>query len=512
MRCCFLRIVRKLLTQEMINYQKNRKVVFVKKENNSIKKNVIYNTLFQALILFVPFITTPYVSRVLGADNIGQYSYAIAFVTYFSVVATLGSSIHGQRSVAFIRDDRTKLSETFWNIFFFRLFMVLITLALYIFFLIYFDGVSKVKLLAALNIINVVADISWFFQGLENFKKTVTRSLFVKIVSLISIFVFVRTKNDTWIYTLIICGSVVLGNLSLWRLLPKYVFCPQHIHPFSEFKQMLLVFLPTVATQVYMILDKTMIGWITKSDYLNGCYEQSEKIARSVITIVTSVGAVVLPRVANLYHKKDINGVRHYVYKAYMIVWAMSLPLMAGLLSVSSWLMPIYLGNGYELSIPLVNIFSLLIISVSLAYVTGFSYLIPTNQQNVYTVSVSIAALVNLVMNSVLIPQYGAIGAAIASVSAETIGTLIQLCYCFINKQLIPKKVFASVWKYLIASIGMYTVVILVKARLTMSIQNLFILIFIGAICYFLILIIFRDYLIMSFIKKLPINIQKHKE
>ena len=476
------------------------------KKKNSIKKKVIYNTLFQALILFVPFITTPYVSRVLGADNIGQYSYATAFVTYFSVVSNLGYSIHGHRVVAYNRGDKAKLSATFWDIFFFRLFMVLGTLTIYILFLIYFDGVSTVKLIASLNIINVVADISWFFQGLEDFKKTVTRSLFVKIISLISIFVFVRTKNDTWIYTLIICGSVVLGNLSLWRLLPQYVFPPQHIHPFSEFKQMLSVFLPTVATQVYMILDKTMIGWITKSDYSNGCYEQSEKIARAVITIVTSVGAVVLPRVANLYYKKDISGAKHYVYKAYMIVWAMSLPLMAGLLSVSSWFMPIYLGSGYELSIPLVNIFSLLIISVSLAYVTGVSYLIPTNQQNIYTISVSIAALVNLVMNFLLIPQYGAIGAAIASVLAETIGTLIQLCYCFINKQLIPKNVFASAWKYLIASIGMYIVVTFVKNKLIMSIQNLFILIIIGAICYFLILIILRDYLIISFIKKLPIN------
>lgn len=466
--------------------------------SKSVKKNFIYNVIFQVVILIVPLITTPYVSRVLGANNIGQFSFATSLVTYFVVFATLGSTIFGQRAIAFHRDDKEKLSEVFWNIFTFRLISGIIAIVLYLLFLYFIEGIALLKLLAIINIVNVIVDISWFYHGIEEFKRTVIRSVIVKAFSLLLVYIFVNSEDDTWIYTVIISGSLVLGNIALWLILPKYVELPRTIRPFQNIKGMFSIFLPTIATQVYMILDKSMIGWITESDYSNGCYEQSEKLARAGITVVTSIGAVILPRVANLYKKGEVDKAKHYIYLSYNVVWMIAFPLMFGLLSVSSFLIPIYLGENYDLSITLLQIFSLLILFVSLAYVTGISYLTPTNQQNIYTVSVTVAAIVNFGMNFMMIPQIGAIGAAIASVTAEFIGAAIQIMYCVIKKQLDAKEIFGGAWKYLASSLSMLVVINVLKMYMAINIRSLLLLIIIGAVVYVVMLLLLKETLFTS--------------
>lgn len=464
----------------------------------SVRKNFIYNVVFQVVILIVPLITTPYVSRILGADNIGRFSFATSLVTYFVVFATLGSTIYGQRAVAFYRDDKEKLSEVFWNIFSFRFISGSIAIIMYLLYINFIEGITLLKVLVVLNIVNVIVDISWFYQGIEEFKRTVIRSVLVKAVSLLLVYLLVNTKDDTWVYAVIITGSLVIGNLVLWLILPKYISFSKRVRPFQNIKGMFLIFLPTIATQVYMILDKSMIGWITESDYSNGCYEQSEKLARAGITVVTSIGAVILPRVANLYKKGEVEKAKQYIYLSFNVVWMIAFPLMFGLLSVSSFLIPIYLGDNYDLSITLLQIFSLLILFVSLAYVSGISYLTPTNQQNIYTVSVTVAAIVNFGMNFIMIPQIGAIGAAIASVTAEFIGAAIQIMYCVIKKQLDAKEIFGGAWKYLTSSLLMLVVINVLKINMSITIRSLLLLIIIGAVVYVVMLFLLKETLFTS--------------
>lgn len=478
---------------------------------NSVRLNFIYNTVFQIVILIIPLITTPYVSRILGAENIGQLSFATSLVTYFVVFATLGSTIYGQRAIAFYRDNKVTLSEIFWNVFSFRLISSIIAIFLYLIYIYKFEGYTLLKILVTLNIINVIVDISWFFQGIEEFKRIIIRSVFIKAISLILVYILVKGQNDTWIYTLIISGSLVFGNIALWVILPKYVLPPENINPFKDIKGMFLIFLPTIATQVYTILDKSMIGWITSSNYANGCYEQSEKLARAAITIVTSVGAVILPRVANLYKKGNLDEAKRYVYLSYRVVWGLALPLMFGLSSIASFLIPIYLGTGFELSIPLIKIFSLLILFVSLAYVTGISYLIPTNQQNIYTISVTVAAIVNFIMNLILISKIGAIGAALASVTAEFIGVFIQMIFCIKNKQLLLKSIICPSWKYLLASFIMYFSIVIIKQFLSITVINLLLLIIVGGITYITILILLKDDFLINNLKLFFNNIFNRK-
>lgn len=462
-------------------------------KTRSVKSNIVFNTLFQLLTYAIPLITIPYVARVLGADHLGQYSYALSIVTYFTLIATLGSSTHGQRIVAYNRDDPIKLSYSFWNTVSFRIITTTGATILYLLFLALFKHFSVLEFIVVLNIINVAVDISWFYQGIENFQKTATRGLVVKIVGLIGIFVFVRSQNDTWLYALILLGSTVIGNLILWKGIITIVGKPHSVSPFCDFKDIILVFLPTIATQVYLVLDKSMIGWITHSDYENGCYDQSEKIIRVLLVLISSISSVILPRVANLFNNEDINKAKLYVYKAYRLVLLLSLPFFFGIIAVSSIFIPVFLGNGFSMSIVLLQIFSWLLIVVSLASITGLAYLIPTKQQNVYTISVSVAALANLAMNLLLIPKIGAYGAAISSIAAETIGTIIQIWYCISTRQLELKNIFSPSWKYLVSGILMYVVLMLFKPIIPVNILGLTIIIMIGIIVYFFILFLLKD-------------------
>lgn len=462
-------------------------------KQRSVRSNMIYNSVFQILIYAIPLITTPYVSRVLGADHVGQYSYALSIVTYFTLVATLGSTTHGQRIVAYSRDNRARLSEVFWNTVFFRIITTIVAIVLYLAFIAITDGISLLGIIVVLNTLNVALDISWYYQGIEDFRQTVIRGLFVKLVGLIGIFAFVKSPSDTWLYALILLGSTLLGSLSLWIRIPKLVERPKTIKPFDDFKDIFLVFLPTIATQVYLVLDKSMIGWITRSDYENGCYDQAEKLIRVALILISSVSTVILPRVANLFSQNRVDDAREYVYKAYRVVMMVAVPLFFGVLECAPILIPVYLGTGYEMSVLLMKIFSWLLIAVSLASITGLAYLVPTKQQNIYTISVTVAAGANLVMNMIMIPRIGAYGAAIASIVAESIGTVIQIWYCVKHKQLTLKDIFLPSWKYYVSGIVMFGMLVFLKSCMSEDLVSLIILVFAGAVTYGVMLLLLRD-------------------
>lgn len=462
-------------------------------KEESIKKNYIYNTLFQVLLLIIPLITTPYVSRVLGADNIGKFSFFSSLASYFTIFAIFGSRTYGQRYISFYRDSRKELSIYFWNIFVFRTVMSIAMSVLYIFFLNISGYENLISLIFALNIIDVAFDITWFFQGIEKFKQIVIRNIIIRIISTISIFILVRSKDDLWIYTLIICLVALLGNVVMWPSILKIIDKPSKIAPFFNFKQMFLLFLPTISTQVYMVLDKSMIGFITGSDYANGCYEQAEKIARMSLTIVTSVAVVVLPRIGNLYKKGQLDIAKVYLYKSYRFVWLLSIPIAFGLIGISSLFTPVFFGAGYDDIVGLLQIFSFLVIFVSASYVTGLSYLIPTEQQNIYTIAVTLTAFINFIMNIILIQKYGAFGAAISSVFAEGLGCVIQIAYCCIKRQLEMSLIFKSFWNYFVCGLIMLGFIIFLKGYLPESSVSLILLIPVAATVYFLSIISFGD-------------------
>lgn len=468
-------------------------MIKMSRNNPSVKKNYIWNTSYQILNLIVPLITAPYLARVLGANGTGIYSYIHSMVAYFTLFAVLGTSVFGQRNIAYVRDDKEARSRAFYELLIFRTITSILALAAYGVFIRFSNQYKVYYVILSMNIINTILDISWFYQGIEDFKRIVIRNLIVRVFHTAFIFLFVKNPDDLWLYIASIVGFSALGNISMWFTLPKYLCRVKGIDPFRDIKDIILLFLPTIATQVYIVLDKSMIGWITESTYQNGCYEQSEKIARIALTVVTSAAMVVLPRVANLFKDGRKEEATKYIYKGYRFTLFLSMPIMCGIIGVSKVFVPVFFGEGYEMAEILMPIFSVLVVAVSLAYITGYSFLISTGQQNIYTIAVSIAAGVNFLLNICMIPKFGAIGAAMASVLAEIIGVSIQIIYCCVTRQLRIKNIFASTWKYILSASGMLVQLLYLQNVVTETAIGLLTLIVVGSITYAIILVVLRD-------------------
>ena len=472
----------------------------------SIKKNFIFNIFYQVFALITPLIVTPYVSRVLGAEGIGQYSYANSIVSYFLLFAVLGTGIYGQRAIGYTQLNKIERSQKFWEVFILRLTTSAITLVAYAIFTFVIVGKAKgtefvIYVILSLNIINIVTDVTWFFQGMEEFGKTVSTSTLIRILSLISIFVFVKTPSDLWKYVLILSAQTILGNLILWSLIPKFICKVKDIHPFKDLKTVIALFLPTIATQIYVVLDKSMIGWFADGFFENGYYEQAEKVVKITLSAVTALSTVLIPRISRYFKEGNMDAVKLYIYKSYRFIWLMAIPIMIGIAVISDLFVPIFFGQGYEKCIILIPVLSCLTILIGLSNVTGIQYFIPTKKQKLLTITVVTGAVVNLILNLILIPHFASLGAAIASIVAELSVTVTG--FIFIRKdQFKIKKILAESLKYWISGIVMGVVVYVVKLFLPVSVWSLVVLIAIGIAVYFLMLIILRDVFIMEMIGK----------
>lgn len=445
------------------------------------------------LTIITPLITTPYVSRKLGAEGIGQYSFTASIVTYFTMVAALGTARYGQREISYSQDDYERRSCSFWKIETLSIVSTAICLIAYIIYVFIVNNNIILYSIQTVSIIAVAVDISWFFQGLEEFGRIVKRNVFFKIINIAFIFLAIHSKEDLSIYVLGICLITLLSNVSLWPYLRGNVrkLLKSDLYFKSILPEVLMLFVPSVAISIYTVLDKTMIGVITGSAFQNGYYEQSLKISRTALTIVTSLGIVMVPRIGHLYFEGKNELVREYMYKSYRFVWMIGIPLSLGLCAIANNLVPWFFGPGYDDVVPILQVSSFLIIAIGINNVTGVQYMIPTKRHNLFTLTVVIGATINFIMNYFLIRGYMATGAAGASVIAESVIAIVQLY--IVRKELSLKLIFKSSIKYLVSGILMFVGLRFLSNYLSPSILHSLILMCIGSIIYFLLLIIMRD-------------------
>ena len=480
----------------------------------SVKKNYIYNLIYQILVLLIPLVSMPYLSRVLEADGIGTVSYAESIVSYFVLVASLGTATYGQRQISYVRDSVEERSRVFWETQLLRTIMTVIVSGLYLIFAFFIADKSAtwIYVLFGIQLLSVSAEIVWFFQGLEEFGKVVLRNIFVKIISLILFFLIVKTKDDLLYYVLIYVGVNFVCGVSLWGYLPKYVkkIPLKSLRPFRNIKVVLSLFLPTVAVQIYTVLDKTMIGLITGSSFENGYYEQASIIAKVALTVITALGIVMISRVGYYYEKGETETVRSYLYRSYRFAWLLAIPMCLGLIMIAPNFVPWFFGAGYDGVIPLLQIQSVLIISIGINMVTGNQYLIPTKRENIYTLTVLIGAGTNFMLNLFLIYHFQALGAGIASVVAETVIAILQIV--IVRKELSPWKIVKSSAKYWIAGLVMLVPLYFENKYFAPSMLNTLIMIASGALVYAMVLFILRDDFFLSNIQSVLGRFIKRKD
>lgn len=454
-------------------------------------KNYLYNAFYQIFILIVPLITTPYLARVLGPKGVGINSYTNSIIQYFILFGSIGVNLYGNRQIAFVRDSREKLTETFYEIFFMRMVTVLLSVGAFSIFLIFVREYRIYYLAQAVSLIAAAFDVSWFFMGVENFAVTVFRNLIVKIITLISIFILVKSYNDLTVYILILSLSLLLGNLMLFPGLHKYIDKPQFssLKIGRHLKPSLLLFIPQIATQIYLVLNKTMLGSMV-SVQSSGYFDQSDKMVKMVLAIVTATGTVMLPHVANAFANGEHEKTKEYLYGSFSFVSSLSIPMMFGLAAVTSKFVPLFFTVKFNSVIPIMKIESIVILLIAWSSAIGTQYLLPTKQTNSFTLSVVVGAIVNLIANIPLIWLYGAVGASIATVFSELSVTTYQLIV--IRKQVSYKLLFDDTFKYIVAGLVMFITVLFWDRLLSNSWLSLIIEIIIGIIVYLICLLVLR--------------------
>ena len=458
----------------------------------SVKKNYLYNLLYQMTSVLLPVLTIPYVSRVLSADGIGINTVTYANTQYFILLGSLGISIYATKKIATIREKKDKLKKTFWEIFSIQFTGCILAYMVFALTLGQSHKYGVFYMLQGFYILAAAVDISWYFLGIENFKNASLRSFFAKIISVILIFIFVKTRDDLWKYILINAGTMFVGQLIMWFYVGKDMLKVKEIGKLKiamHIMPILALFVPQIATQVYTVLDKTMID-LFKGAVEAGYYDQSQKIVRILLSVVTSLGIVMLPRIANLFSKDDLNEVKKSLRKAFVVISFLSIPITFGLIGISDKFVPILFGNEFLSVIPLTKISPVLVIIIGLGNVFGTQYLLAIGKNKEYTASVCIGALVNFCFNLLLIPRFAAMGAVIATVSAELSIALIQFWFA--------RVVFDFTWiketyKYWVSGILMLAIVRLIGNVTPISILFLVLQIAIGSLVYFISLIILRD-------------------
>ena len=435
----------------------------------------------------VPLMTTPYISRILGADGVGVYSYNYSVAQLFSIFILLGLNNYGNREIASVRDDKDRLAKTFWSIYLLQLFLGFIVSTSYFFYCFKMTNDIIPALILGMYVISSCFDVNWLYFGIEKFKFISVRNVLIKLVNALAIFVFVKSANDTLNYCLIMGFGFIITQLSLWPYILKNIKPVKiKIHDIiRHMKPNCILFITVIAVNIYKYMDKVMLG--TMGSYKEvGFYELSEKVISIPTSLITALGTVMLPRASYLTAKgsKENNTL---ISKSIIFAMLFSSSISFGLMAISKDFIPIFYGGGYDKCIVLFIVLLPSSIFLAFANVIRTQYLLPHNMDRCYVVSAIIGALVNVVANTLLIPRYGSVGAGIGT-------TLAEFSVCFyqtysVRKKIDIKELIKNAIPYVISGVVMFLIVFSMKLRVNIY-MTLCIKIFIGIITYFFVLLI----------------------
>lgn len=475
----------------------------------SVIKNYFYSLSYQILLLIVPLITMPYLARTLGIDKQGTFSILYAIISCFVVFGCVGLNLYGQREIAYYKNDREKCNRIFWEIELIRIFTLLISLLVYFAFIWFNINVKSIVnvyeplyfVLFAIEIPSAMLDISWYYQGIENFRLQTVRNFIVKLVGLALILIFIKKPADLWLYIVIYTGMNLFGNLSLWvnKLRCDGFSAPDKKRFKVHLKRSVIMFLPQIATTVYAQLDRVMIGGLINDGNLQaGVYDNAEKIVKIALTVVTSIALVMLSRVANTFMKNDHEKARGYIYSSFRLYMCLSTPIMFGIAAIADPFVDRFFTDtpNAELITPVIIVLCPIILFIGGSSVFGTQYLLPTNRMKPYTFSVFTGMAVNVILNLVFIPVYGAKGAAIATVIAEFSVLAVQMIA--LRREFSPV-MYLQCWRNFLSGAVMFVCVAAIGRLINSStIASLFVQTASGVVIYFSLLFLLRD----PFIKK----------
>ena len=468
---------------------------------NKLTKNYLFSISYQILLIVVPLITTPHLSRTLGPEGIGIYSYTATITMYFSLIGFLGIMNYGNRQIAQNKSSKKILSATFSEIYSFQIYSFFIIIIIYIFYAVFFSSFKIIMVVWLFQLLAAALDITWFYFGIEKFNIAITRNIIVKILSVILIFVLVRDSSNLVVYIAILSFGTLFSQIFLWLYLPKFaIFKLVSIRSIrSHFKPLMILFVPIIAVSIYTIFGKLILGaFIGFSD--TGVFENSLKIMSLPTGVITALGVVMLPRATSLV--KENNHEELDVFTKKSIDWSLylSIGMTFGLILIAPQVIPIFLGEEFENSVLIVSILSISIPFISIANVFRTQYILPYEKDKIYVKSVIFGAITNLLIIFSFVKWLGIVGVALGVVASEFVVFTYQ--YFHVREVYQVKKMAIKSILFILSGLSM----LLVIQKLDVLFDNILVLIFMQIFLGFIVYSVFSMVLVKVLSKSIIHN------
>lgn len=481
----------------------------------SVKANFAFNTVRTVLSFLFPLILFPYVSRVLGPNGLGRVEFANSIVSYFVLFTALGIPTYGMREIARVRDNVFERSRTLWEL---TLVLTCTVAAGYVcyFLLAAFVPAFRAEWLLYCVVCPTIflSDFSyeWFYVGIEDQKYITVRYVLIKIVQLALVFLCVRDASHYIRYAAVVVGLNGVSTLFNIARLEKYVRAVpfRELRPARHFKPVLVIFASVVATNVYTHLDVTMIGFFCGEREV-GFYTTANKIVRIVITIVTALSAVIVPRIENCLKKGDVEGHRYYLNLSLHYILLLAVPCCIGIYALASDVILLFAGREFAEAVGTVRLLAPIVLLVGMANFVGLQILYPHRKEICYTTSVSVAAIANAVCNLILIPRFAQNGAAVGTLIAEGLGLLLQIL--FARKFLFAESDLLSLntAKYFAAGFVMWLSLRLVPEAWNIAFRCS-VSVLIAAVVYGVALLVLREKVAMEIVERIGKGIENRRK
>lgn len=473
-------------------------------EIKSVKLNFILNTIRMCTGAFFILITTPYITRILGAENLGKVDYVNSIIQYFILFTELGIPNYGIREIARTRDNEHERTKTVIEL---GIILVVTTTIGYITLFFLLNSISGFKELKTLILIMSTwilfnnIGFEWFYQGIENQIYITIRFIAIRLIVIVLMFLFVKNPSDYVTYGIIIVlmnsGSNILNLINIRKYLSFKKIKLKNLKLLKHLKPVLIIFAASLSVSIYLQLDVVMLGNI--NDEIVAYYTVPNKLIRFVKTFVITLGTVLVPRISNCIKNNDTENYKKYVNYSLKYILMISIPSVIGIFLLADNIIFIMAGEKFIQSILTMRILVFILFIVGIAYFLGFQILYPHGLERYYTYSVTIAAIINFIFNYIMIPKYYQNGAAVGTIIAELTGVLMML---YFTRNYLKNIEFYNLknLKYFISASVMGIVILFIKSFNLRNLITLLISIPFGSIIYFIVLLLLKeDIVILGF-------------
>ena len=480
-------------------------------EKKSLGINFIFNIIKTLTGVLFPLITFPYAARVLGPEYLGKIDYAQANITYFTLIASFGISGYAVREGARIREDKKKISDFASEMFAVNL--ITVTIAYLLFFLVLlvpkFASYRVLMIIFSSTIVLTAIGLEWLYNIYEDYQYITMRSLFFQLISMIMLFTCVKKEDNYIIYAFVlICSSVGSNIMNLIRA-RKYISLRLRFNRnvITHIKKMFYIFIMNIAASIYLIMDRSMLGFLTENDTEVGLYSSAIKITVVITSLMNTVRVVMTPRVSYyaLHDKKEAERLN---YMAVKLVCMLSIPCAIGLLFLSEKILVLFVGSKFIMA---TNTLRILLVDVVFAAINGVvinQILISWRRDKMASAAVVIGAITNLILNAFLIPIFGKEGAAISTVASEVV---IFLFVCIAAKDIFKiSKIVMQIVQSIVSCIPMVGLYLLFTYNKVNDILLVIMTIFGGALLYFVMLFIMKNELVKEGMLLIKQKMKKH--